>query len=179
MKGRWFLAGSVTALVLAAFLAGLFLARPVPRPHAPTPPPQAIDRLLATPFADPAGTTHTLAEWRGKPLIVNFWATWCPPCLKEMPIFSRHQEDHPNIQFIGIAADLDDNVREFAAKNHISYPLLLGSREAIPLLAELGNSVHALPFTIILDAAGNPRQVILGGLDEAETERLLADLDPH
>ena len=63
-------------------------------------------------------------------------------------VFSRYQERHPEIQFVGIAADTDGNVREFATKNHYAYPLLLGSRDAFPLMAELGNMRRALPFTV-------------------------------
>lgn len=179
MNKRWLLAGAATALGAAAFAAGIFLSRPPPPPIKPTVTPQAVERLLATRFATPDGRTQTLGEARGKPMIVNFWATWCPPCLKEMPIFSLYQERHPEIRFIGIAADTDDNVREFAAKSNYSYPLLLGSRDAFSLMAELGNMRRALPFTIGLDASGHLRHVVLGGMNEAETEKLITSLAPR
>lgn len=179
MRERWFTAGATVALALAAFFAGIFLSRPAAPPVKPTVTPQAIERLLGTRFTDPAGQSRTLGEWRGKPLIVNFWATWCPPCLQEMSIFSHYQERHPEIQFVGIAADTNDNVREFTAKTHHSYPLLLGSRDAFPLMAELGNMRRALPFTVGLDASGHLVHVILGGMDEAETEKLIASIAPR
>lgn len=178
MRQRWFLAGAAT-LVLAAFAAGFFLSRPAGTPPRPEIAPEAIARLFATPFPDLAGTVHTLEEWRGKPLVVNYWATWCPPCLREMPIFSRAQEQHPGIRFVGIAVDTDQNVREFAAKTSVSYAILLGSKDAFPLMVNLGNFRRGLPFTVAFDATGKLRHVFLGALDEAETARLIATLEPR
>ena len=178
MKRRWFLAGAA-ALVLAAFAAGFFLSRPASAPPRPEITPEAIARLFATPYPDLSGNTRTLEEWRGQPLVVNFWATWCPPCLREMPVFSRAQEQHPGIRFVGIAVDTDKNVREFAAKTQVSYTILLGSKAAFPLMVDLGNFRRGLPFTVAFDASGKLRHVFLGALDEAETTRLIATLEPR
>lgn len=176
MRRRWLIPAITAALALAAFAAGFLFSRPAAVPAAPLPPQATVDRLLAAPLADPGGQEVNLARWRGQPLVVNFWATWCPPCLKEMPVFSRLQERHRQVQFVGIAVDTPENVREFAAKSPASYPLLLASQGTISLMAELGNGRGALPFTVGIDAGGRIRHVRLGALSEAETENLIAAL---
>lgn len=178
MKRRLLAIGAVITLLLVSFAAGRYLSAPA-KPGtggSPQPGAAAIEKLLTTAFTDPAGRPATLSHLRGKPLIVNFWATWCPPCLQEMPVFSRLQEKHPNVQFVGIAADTAENVREFSAKHKLSYPLLVASDGAIPLMAELGNNRNGLPFTLSIDANGQPRHAKLGGLSESETESIIADL---
>lgn len=177
MKADWRLIAAGAVLAVTAFLAGIFLSRQAnPPPAQALPAPAPVAALLAHPFTGLDGKTTTLAQWRGKPLIVNFWATWCPPCLAEMPVFSRLQEQHPEVQFVGIAVDTEANVNEFARIRPVSYPLLLADGSAISAMASLGNPQGALPFTLAIDAHGNPRQVRLGALSEAETVRIIADL---
>lgn len=178
MTGRRALVGAGLLLALAAFAAGLFLSRSNSPPlAAPQLPPQAAtERLLGAPLVEPAGKGTTLARWQGKPLVVNFWATWCPPCLTEMPVFSRLQEKHPGIQFVGIAVDTSENVINFGASHRISYPLLVATDGIMSLMADLGNDMNGLPFTVAIDAAGHIRHVRLGGLSEADTENLIASL---
>jgi thiol-disulfide isomerase/thioredoxin len=177
-RRRAIVVGATALLALVAFAAGLLLSRSGQEPDSPPLPSQAaVGRLLSLPLLDPAGSQETtLARWQGKPLIVNFWATWCPPCLTEMPVFSRLQEKHRAVQFVGIAIDTPQNVQAFAAAHPMSYPLLLGSEEATSLLGELGNDRNGLPFTLVIDAAGRVRHVKLGGLSEAETEGIIAAL---
>ena len=136
---------------------------------------QAIDRLFATTLADVRGQPQAVAQWRGKILVVNFWATWCPPCREEMPYFSRLQSDYAaqGVQFVGIAVDSAEAVRHFAAREQISYPLLVGGQGIVELSAELGNHAAGLPFTLILDPNGEPIATRTGRLAEAELEDLL------
>lgn len=175
---RWALLGFGAILATVSFLAGVYLSRPAPeRPElAQQIPPAAVERLFATPFADPDGRPATLTRWQGKPLIVNFWATWCPPCLREIPTFSRLQERHPEVQFVGIAADKAENVQDFVVKNKLSYPVLLAGGDAAGIMSTLGNPSAGLPFTLTVDAAGRPRHVRLGGLPESEIEAIVAEL---
>ncbi|MBS1189095.1 MAG: thiol-disulfide isomerase-like thioredoxin [Rhodocyclaceae bacterium] len=178
MRQRWLLLGAATLLALTAFFAGLFLSRPAQPPLPASPPPSraAVERLFAASLFDAAGKETTLARWRGKPLIVNFWATWCPPCLEEMPLFSRLQERHPEVQFVGIAIDTPENVEAFAASHRFSYPLARGSEGVMSLMTDLGNGRGGLPFTVAMDAAGQVRHIRLGALSESEAERLIASL---
>lgn len=99
---------------------------------------------------------HSISEWQGKILIINFWATWCPPCLKEIPEFIALQEQYSSkgLQFIGIAIDDQDSVEEYLASIKINYPTLIGSITGIALAHQLGNSVDTVPFTLVVDRQG-------------------------
>lgn len=168
----WAVGTAVVALI--AFVAGIHISRQPPAPLVGSLADGAVQRLFATKLPATTGELFSLSTAKGKPLIVNFWATWCAPCLKEMPLLSKLQEDHPEISVIGIAADIDANVLSFAEKNHVSYPLLLGGSNSFPLMTDLGNLRRALPFTIVMDAEGRPVASILGGLSESTAEKIVA-----
>ncbi len=123
------------------------------------------------------GKSQALAQWRGKVLVVNFWATWCSPCLEEIPQFVRMQERLGNqgLQFVGIAVDNVAKVREFAAKYRINYPVLIGEMDAIELARAAGNEFGGLPFTVVMDRKGRLIGTELGGLNE---EKLTALIKP-
>jgi len=166
---RWRLAGAA-ALLLAAATAFVFLTTAVTSGSR-----QAIDRLLALTLDDEHGRQQALAQWRGKVLVVNFWATWCPPCREEMPYFSRLHAAYAarGVQFIGIAADSAEAVRAFSARAPVAYPLLVGGPGIMELSAGLGNQAAGLPFTLILDRNAEPVATRTGRLPEAELENLL------
>ena len=136
--------------------------------------------VLALSLPDLDGTTQPLAQWRGKVLIVNFWATWCAPCREEMPEFvaAQARDGAKGVQFVGIAVDDVDKVRVFAKEIGLNYPALIGGYGAIELSKTLGNNLSALPFTVILDRAGRVAHTQLGPLKQAKLDRLLDDLLP-
>ena len=105
---------------------------------------------------DASGKQHNIIEWQGKIRIINFWATWCPPCIKEIPEFVFLQEQYASkgLQFIGIAIDDEVSVKEYLAKTKINYPILIADLEGIALAHQLGNSVDAVPYTLIVDQQG-------------------------
>ena len=105
---------------------------------------------------DAGGKPQPMAQWKGKVLVVNFWATWCAPCREEMPEFVRAQSEFGDkgLQFVGIAADSADKVTQFAQEIHLNYPALIGGFGSIELSRTLGNSVMALPFTVVIDRSG-------------------------
>ena len=107
-------------------------------------------------FEDLDGEQHLLSEWQGPYLVINFWATWCPPCLKEIPSFVSLQKQFSNeqVQFIGVAYDHAEAVRDFVAKTEINYPILLGGDDVAVFMRELGNKIGALPFTAVVDSGG-------------------------
>ena len=115
-----------------------------------------VDGLFAAPMPDLSGNPVTLAHWRGKVLVVNFWATWCVPCREEIPDFVRLQKEFGDkgVQFVGIAADQADKVSAFASELQINYPLLIGNFAALELAKRVGNKISALPFTIVLNREG-------------------------
>ncbi|MDF1583131.1 MAG: TlpA disulfide reductase family protein [Methyloprofundus sp.] len=115
--------------------------------------------LILTPLinfslTDLRGEITPIAKWRGKILIINFWATWCPPCLKEIPDFIALQNEYAdkNVQFIGIAIDTPELVADYLAFIDINYPILMAEVEGQALAKQLGNVVNAVPFTLIVNA---------------------------
>ena len=169
MTFRWRLA--ITATLILAGVASAFLLTMKKEPSSR----QAIDHLLAMTLDDELGRQQPLGQWRGKILVVNFWATWCPPCREEMPYFSRLHAAYATqgVQFIGIAADSAEAVRTFSARAPVAYPLLVGGPGIVELSAELGNLSAGLPFTLILDQSAEPVATRIGRLRETELESLL------
>ncbi len=164
----------VAALVAAgALAAGLWLSHDL-RPTSAS-DPAAIEQLLALTLKDTSGAPQSMAQWTGKIVVVNFWATWCPPCREEMPGFERLSRQYADkgVQFVGISIDTAVKVRQFAMEIGVSYPLLLGDMATFDLVRNLGDSAQALPFTIILDRSGVPRRIKLGRLDETDLSAFL------
>lgn len=129
-----------------------------------------VDALWAAQLPDLRGVPVKLADLRGKPLIVNFWATWCGPCKEEMPDFQRLAAGDlgKRVQIIGIGIDNLENMRSFGEKLGITYPLLEGGSDALDMLKALGNSSGGLPYTIVLDGAGKQVSAHLGRMSYEE-----------
>lgn len=135
----------------------------------------ALSTLLDHSFTDHNEKPFKLSQWSEKILVINFWATWCPPCREEMPYFSRISEQYAEkgVQFVGLSTDTAETIRLFATNHRISYPLLVGGSHLISLTAELGNRQSGLPFTLILDLNREPLLIRTGRLGEAELESVL------
>lgn len=121
----------VVAITIAVAMgAGIYVAE-FQRKTAPEIATNAIEHLFAAKLPDALGNPRPLEQWRGKILVINFWATWCPPCREEMPILSRLQTKHAGngVQIVGIALDTAENVAQYAAMRPASYPLLTGDAE--------------------------------------------------
>ncbi|TAM88381.1 MAG: TlpA family protein disulfide reductase [Candidimonas sp.] len=134
--------------------------------------------LFSQSFPDVRGTRHAMSRYLGKPLVVNFWATWCPPCVREMPELDALQKRYPAVQFLGLAIDTEDNVREFARKVPVSYPLLIVGHGGIDLVRSLGDTAGGVPFTVVFDHRGAIRERVLGPVQAdafAAVVRKLAD----
>ncbi|ALM87126.1 TlpA disulfide reductase family protein [Bordetella sp. N] len=136
----------------------------------------ATHDLLTRPFPDLNGASHKLGDWRGKPLLVNFWATWCAPCVKEMPALDALSKLHPQAQFVGIGVDTADNMRRFVAKVPVSYPLLVAGPGAIDLMRGMGNGPGGLPFSVLLDKDGAISHKVLGTVKEDDLSARLKAL---
>jgi thiol-disulfide isomerase/thioredoxin len=136
--------------------------------------------VLGLVLPDLQGHQQALSQWRGKVLVVNFWATWCAPCREEMPEFVATQaRDGPKgVQFVGIAVDDPDKVRAFAQEVKLNYPALIGGYGAIELSKTLGNELAALPFTIVVDREGRVAHTQLGPLKRSTLDGLLSRLLP-
>lgn len=135
-----------------------------------------VTDLYAQSLNNLAGEPQALARFKGKPLLVNFWATWCAPCVREMPELSHLADTEAGKRFnvIGIGIDSPTNMSEFAAKHKIAYPLYVGGMGGTELSRALGNPSGGLPYTVLIGADG---QVIKTYLGELKFDELRADLD--
>jgi len=115
-----------------------------------------IESLWVAEFVDLSGKRVPMAAFKGQPLVVNFWATWCAPCKEEMPDFQRltASELGKQVKVIGIGIDNAPNMSAFAMKSGITYPLLVGGPIGLDLLKALGNTVGGLPYTVVVDRSG-------------------------
>jgi thiol-disulfide isomerase/thioredoxin len=129
----------------------------------------AAQRLMLASLSDPSGKSQTMSQWRGKVLVVNFWATWCAPCRDEIPALIRVQHKYASngVQFVGIAIDNVSKVRDYAKEMRIDYVLLIGGMETLGVTEDLGNRAGVLPFTVVLDRAGKVAYAHAGALTEA------------
>jgi thiol-disulfide isomerase/thioredoxin len=120
-------------------------------------------------FPTPGGGELALSQWRGKPLLLNFWATWCPPCVEEMPLLARFQHEHgaEGWQVIGLAVDREKPVQEFIAAQQIDFPIAMAGTEGIALSRALGNTAGGLPFSIAYDPRGAVLAHKVGALNSA------------
>jgi len=136
------------------------------------------DAIFAARLANLSGGTETLEQWRGRVLVVNFWATWCAPCREEIPLFIQMQKRYGarGLQFVGVAIDQREPVAAFQREFGMNYPVLLGGLEAMELMRSTGNRTGVLPYTLVIDRAGQVASSKLGGLKEDELESLIKRL---
>lgn len=133
----------------------------------------ASDELWTLDFETPGPNRLAMASLRGKPLVLNFWATWCPPCVREMPALDRFHREHSakGWQVLGLAADNADAVRKFLAVTPVGFPIALAGFPGIDLSRRLGNLSGGLPFTVLY---GRDGQVLKRHIGETQFEQLAA-----
>lgn len=139
---------------------------------------QSPKRLPAISLPDLDGKSRSMSEWAGRPLLINFWATWCEPCLREIPLLQKLQARHAQagLEVIGIAIDFRDAAAAYAKKTGITYPVLIAEEDATaPRAFGVG---LGLPTTIVASRDGQIVATHLGELDEAQAEKLLAAVLP-
>jgi thiol-disulfide isomerase/thioredoxin len=165
---RW---TAVVVVALAALAGGFYFGRDTPEESTVTP-------LLGLTLPDIDGQDQRLDQWRGKVLIVNFWATWCEPCREEMPEFVKTQAKlgDKGLQFVGIAIDQPDKIRTFSSELGLNYPSLVGGYGALELSKSLGNRLMALPFSLVIDRQGRLVHTQLGPLKPEKLDIIVGKL---
>ncbi len=162
----------VMVVALLALGAGL-VVRGLMAPDRPV--SQAL--LPEFEFPDISDKKHSSSEWQGKIRVINFWATWCPPCIKEIPEFVELQTQlgDKGVQFIGIAIEDKVPVEQYLAINTVNYPLLVADFAGVALAHQLGNTVDAVPYTLVVNQKGEIIHEHQGAISK---EQLLEVIQP-
>ncbi|MES2024750.1 MAG: TlpA disulfide reductase family protein [Pseudomonadota bacterium] len=171
MRRNVFLYGAI-ALFFAA--VGIYFGTKHHTPADPESP--AVANFFAQQLEDSNSKMQPLSQWQGKTLIINFWATWCAPCVEEMPELTELQTEllPKNIQILGVGIDSANNIREFATKYKITYPLYIAGINGSELSRQFGNQAGGLPFTVIIGPKGDVKKTYLGRL---KMDQLRADIN--
>ncbi len=180
--------GLVIAILIAAAAAGFGAyewLQPVHKPvssaavntAADDVPVMSADQAMHTDLDDLNGKPHTLADWHGKVLLINFWATWCLPCRQEIPLLVKLQAKYAaqGLQVVGIATDEqnEQDVRTFMKEMVVNYPILMGDNQVPQIIAALGGNYIGLPYTLVLDQGGRVLKIHPGELEPKEAEALV------
>jgi thiol-disulfide isomerase/thioredoxin len=167
--------GAIGAIGVAAAAAGTGLAWW--RTKLPDQSELASESLWTLQFERPEGSRLVMADFRGKPLVINFWATWCVPCVRELPALQRFQREHApqGWRVIALAVDQPVPVLEFIARFKLELPVALAGVDGLEWQRAMGNTSGGLPFSVVLDASGRVRQRRLGESHYDELERWAAE----
>lgn len=172
MSSKPFIA--LVAVVVVASAAGGYLANRYW--FAESAPPLPEDRIAFT-LPDIEGKPRSLEEWRGRPLLVNFWATWCAPCRREIPLLKQIQAEHDgDLQVIGVAVDYAEEVTAYAGTAAFNYPILVGQEEAVAAAESAGIEFIGLPFTLVVASDGRLVKNHVGEILETHLEEIVAVL---
>lgn len=175
MKRRsWFYAGAA----LGAASLGAVSAWWLHRPGGPAAARLASDPFWGASLDTPDGGRLALASFHGKPLLVNFWATWCPPCIEELPLLEAFYQTHRSRgwQMLGIAIDQPSAVRNWLQRSPLSFPIVLAGLEGSQMSQQLGNAAGGLPFSVLFSASGETLERKLGQLSNSDLQRWAARL---
>lgn len=163
---------------LLALMAGaLFYAAriPVESQPAPAPQPEATLEVVSHPsftLPDLEGTARDLSEWDGSHRLLNFWATWCAPCRREIPLLKAFQDEHgeAGFQVLGIAVDFPEQVQKYAAEAEFNYPVVVGEQDAMAVAESSGIEFIGMPFTMFVTRDGEYVGAYIGELHQSHLD---------
>ena len=169
-RRQWIVIAGVSVLAL---LTGVFTSQWISQSGLASEP--SIKAFFANSWQTPEGKPANSDDWRGKILVVNFWASWCPPCVEEMPTLDKIAQEYAskNVLIVGIGIDSPSNIREFLEKTPVSYPIVIGGLEGSNLAKQMGNSQGALPYTVIVNQNGKAVFTKLGKISEEELKKAI------
>lgn len=177
MRTAYKIAG-LAAVAGAAFGASYYLSQGGREPQGPSPVvrPVVPDVRPLFALADTAGVTRSIAEWDGRALVINFWATWCPPCRREIPLLNSLRAEYAprGFEVIGVAVDFRDDVLRYMATTPIDYPVLIGEQDGLEAVRAFGLGTLGFPFTVFTDMRGRIITIHVGELHAAEAAIILA-----
>lgn len=129
-----------------------------------------LQALWASSFEQPNGGLIKLADYQGKPLVVNFWATWCTPCIEEMPLLNAFFQENKSKswQMIGLAIDQPSAIKRYLGQHPVEYEIGFAGLDGTDLMKQLGNTEGGLPFTLVLNAQGGVLMRKLGKLSDSD-----------
>jgi thiol-disulfide isomerase/thioredoxin len=164
-RNQTLLAFMATAAIAAGAGAGMAWLRTAAAPAA-----TAAVALFSSTFDDADGRPQPIAQWQGRPLVVNFWATWCPPCVEEMPDLQRIRDEYRGrgVEIIGVGIDNADRIREFRDRLGLTLPLLVAGAGGTEVGRELGNQAGVLPYTVLVAHDGKVVQRKVGRVNPRE-----------
>mgnify|MGYP001821045025 CR=1 FL=1 len=165
-------------LMVAAGIGGWYFARVSEEDRYRVPTPTDVEEVVFS-LADMDGAMRSSSEWAGKARLINFWATWCAPCRREIPLLKQTQEEHGdnNVQVIGIAVDFVDEVNAYAEEAQFNYPVLVGQEDAMAIAEDSGIEFIGLPFTMIVAPSGELIKAHVGEIVESHIELILNVFD--
>lgn len=162
-----------------ALMGGYWAAQMLrPEPEVATTMTYGGGEMINFTLPEVDGKKHALEEWRGKVIVLNFWATWCPPCREEIPLLIALQKKRAadGLQVVSVAIDNKTAVMLYRQSAGINYPILMGDDSALDLIARYGNRMGSLPFTVIIDRSGAIAVRKLGAFTQNELESLIEPL---
>ncbi len=132
-----------------------------------------VATLLTQPMMAPDGTLQNLSQWQNRKMVVNFWATWCAPCMEEMPALSALQKTltADTVQVIGVGIDTPANIKSFVARHDVTYPVFSTGVAGTELMRQFGNTTGGLPYSVLIDEDGKILRMYLGKLDMNALQR--------
>jgi thiol-disulfide isomerase/thioredoxin len=160
-------------VLVAAAAAGFLLQERQARDA--TPGTAAPERTVAFTLPDLEGEPRSIDEWRGKVRLVNFWATWCAPCRREIPLLKQAQAEHgaDNLQVIGVAVDNAEDVIAYAENADFNYPILVGQDDAMAAAEASGVAFIGLPFTLVVAPGGELIKAHIGEIVAEQIEQIV------